>query len=278
MIAREPPSRLVLLGHPVSHSLSPLLQNAALAACALPQRYEALDVASDDLPTLLAGLQVERAAGNVTIPHKGDMWSLAVRRSPLAERVGAVNTFWFDDAELVGHNTDVSGVEAAIAALRPQGVRGARCALLGAGGSAAAVLVAFDALGCTDIHVWSRTRARIEILAAQTGVRVAQCDSAEDAVRGATLVVNATPVGLHDDAMPVSPAAIDTNAAVLDLVYRREETSLVKACRARGVASEDGLRVLVEQGAAAFTCWFGIEAPRAAMWASLSRVRMVHAR
>ena len=276
MVAHEPPSRLVLLGHPVSHSLSPLFQNAALEARGMPQRYEAVDVNSKVLPALVSRLRSERAAGNVTIPHKGDMWALAERRSSVAERAGAVNTFWFDNGELVGHNTDVSGVQAAIATLLPDGVRDARCALLGAGGSAAAVLIALDALGCSDIRVWTRTTSRIERLAAQTGVNVTTCRSAEEAVRDALLVINATPVGLHDEAMPVSPMAVAPTAAALDLVYRRDETAWVRACRARGLAAEDGLRVLVEQGAAAFTCWFGVDAPRDAMWAALSRVRMVH--
>jgi shikimate dehydrogenase len=275
MIAREAPSRLVLLGHPVSHSLSPLFQNAALEACGLPQRYDALDVSPNDLPALLSQLRSERAAGNVTLPHKGDVWALAKRRSSGAERAGAVNTFWFDEGELVGHNTDVSGVQAAIAALLPSGVRGARCTLLGAGGSAAAVLVALDMLGCRDIRVWTRTPSRIEKLAAQTAVRVTACESVDDAVRDASLVVNATPVGLHDDAMPVSPMAVARDAAVLDLVYRREETAWVRSCRAHGISAEDGLRVLVEQGAAAFGCWFGRDAPRDAMWAALSHVRTV---
>ena len=269
------PGRLVLLGHPVKQSLSPRFQNAALRAAGIPLTYEAVDVPPDALADALAQLRAGRAAGNVTVPHKEDAARWCDRLTPAAERAGAVNTFWFDEGELVGHNTDVSGVQAAIAALLPSGVRGARCTLLGAGGSAAAVLVALDMLGCRDIRVWTRTPSRIEKLAAQTAVRVLACESVDDAVRDASLVVNATPVGLHDDAMPVSPMAVARDAAVLDLVYRREETAWVRSCRAHGITAEDGLRVLVEQGAAAFGCWFGRDAPRDAMWAALSHVRAV---
>lgn len=259
----------MLLGHPVSHSLSPLFQNAALEACALPQRYEALDVAPHELSAVVARLRAYGAAGNVTIPHKGAMLSLARHRTEVAERALAVNTFWFEGGELVGHNTDVAGVQAAIGALLPQGIHGGRCALLGAGGAAGAALVALHSLGCSDIRAWSRTPSRLDALAAGAGVPVTACDSAAHAVRDATLVVNATPVGLHDDAMVIPPASLPRSAAVLDLVYKRGETAWVRACRANGMRAQDGLCMLVEQGAAAFTCWFGVEAPRDAMWRAL---------
>ena len=91
-----------------------------------------------------------------------------------------------------------------------------------------------------------------------------------DAVAGAMLVINATPLGLHDDLLPVDVALLEAGASVLDLVYRRSETAFVRASRARGLPALDGLHMLVEQGAAAFRCWFGIDAPRHAMWQALA--------
>jgi shikimate dehydrogenase len=111
------PGRLVLLGHPVSHSLSPRFQNAALRAADIPLVYEALDVAPDALATTLTDLGRQNASGNVTIPHKEAVAALCVRRSALADRCGAVNTFWHDEGALVGDNTDVGGVDAIAQAL-----------------------------------------------------------------------------------------------------------------------------------------------------------------
>ena len=269
MLARPHPSRLVLLGHPVAHSLSPLFQNAALAAVGLPQRYEVLDVTIDTLPSVLRALALEGAAGNVTRPLKESVAAMTSRCSALAARTGAVNTFWCDDGQLIGHNTDVAGVESALTALCPAGVRDRPCAVLGAGGSAAAVLVALDRLGVGTIRMWARTQQRVTELSARVAVPVVECETPRDAVAGAMLVINATPLGLHDDLLPVDVALLEAGASVLDLVYRRSETAFVRASRARGLPAQDGLHMLVEQGAAAFRCWFGIDAPRHAMWQAL---------
>ncbi len=233
------------------------------------QRYEAIDVRADALDALLAVLACEGAGGNVTLPHKEAVASRASVRTATAQRVGAVNTFWFENGALVGHNTDVTGIECALAALLPGGVAsvaGATCAVLGAGGSAAAALVALDRLNAGTIRMHGRTPSRVHAVSNRVGVQVSGCASAELAVRDVELVINATPVGLHDDACPVSPSVLDDSASVLDLVYRNGETAWVHACRARGLRAHDGLRMLVEQGAAAFQAWFGVEPSRDAMW------------
>ena len=259
------PTRLVLLGHPVAHSLSPVLQNAALTHVGLSLRYETLDVPVVALPLTLRQLAAEGAAGNVTIPHKEAVASYA-RCTTLAQRVGAVNTFWHDRGILHGDNTDVAGIAASIRALCPHGTHGMRCAVLGAGGSAAAVLVALQQLGYGDIALFARHEARARALAARVAVAVFIAPTVEAAVAGADLVINATPIGMTDNAMPVSIAALAPTAAVLDWVYKRGETQWVGRCRDAGHAAEDGLRVLLEQGAAAFERWFGVTAPRQAMW------------
>ena len=131
------PSRLVLLGNPVSHSLSPVFQNAALKSEGIPLTYEAIEVAAPDLGHVLTLLAEDNAAGNITIPHKEAAFALCARRSPLAERVGAVNTFWIeedgaDGGVLVGDNTDVGGFESLVRATMEQWAAfGARAALTG---------------------------------------------------------------------------------------------------------------------------------------------------
>ena len=266
---RPLPGRLVLLGHPVSHSLSPRFQNAALRAANIPLVYEALDVAPDALASTFAELAEHHVAGNVTIPHKEAVAALCTRRSALAERCGAVNTFWHEDGALVGDNTDVGGVDAIALALLGAERATARVALLGAGGSAAAVLAAAERWGAARVRLYNRGMERARALASRFGASVQVVESVDDALEGATLVVNATPVGLRDDALPVDIERIPSGAAVFDLVYRTGETRWVRAARDAGHRAADGEGMLVEQGALSFERWFGIEPDRNAMWRAL---------
>jgi shikimate dehydrogenase len=258
--ATHAPARLVILGHPIAHSRSPAMHNAALVHLGLSPRYEAMDVHPTELDRVLTGLAHEHAAGNVTIPHK-EALARAASCTALAERVGAVNTFWHDDGRLIGHNTDVAGATETIRALCGSRLDTQRCAVLGAGGAAAAVLVALDALGCTDITIASRSSARASSLIDRLGVSARVAATAEAAARGAGLVINATPVGLFDDATPLGLKCLEPGAAVFDLVYRADETAWVRQCRAAGHKAADGFPMLIEQGAAAFECWFGISPP-----------------
>ncbi|MBI2796002.1 MAG: shikimate dehydrogenase [Gemmatimonadetes bacterium] len=265
------PGRLVLLGHPVAHSLSPAFQNAALRAAGLATEYEALDVAPADLAATLDALRRAQAAGNVTIPHKAAMLAACAEITGVARRAGAVNTFWTrDDGTLAGDNTDVAGVEAAVRALLPSLPDRADVAVLGAGGAAAAVLTAAGAWGGGALRLWSRRPEAARSLAERfPGVAMAS-ESEVAAVRGAALVVNATPVGMRDDAQPCPVEWLDPGATVLDLVYRRGETPWVLAARGRGHAAADGLGMLLEQGALSFERWFGLAPDRAAMRASVA--------
>lgn len=267
------PSQLVLLGHPVAHSLSPVFQQAALDAAGLPVRYSARDVLPEQLGAVLRELADSRVAGNITIPHKEAVAGLCARCTPVAQQVGAVNTFWHDDSgALVGHNTDVAGVLIAMQAVLPSGEHAhvetpLRVALLGAGGSAASVIVALEQFPKVTLRIAARTASRAEALVQRLGAHATVYAHALEAVRDADLVINATPIGLRDDpAMPVPAHALADHACVLDLVYKRGETAWVRACRERGLRAEDGLRMLVEQGAASFECWFGVPPDREAMW------------
>ena len=217
----------------------------------------------------IAQLRAENAAGNVTVPHKERMRFACDEVTPLANRVGAVNTFWFDeDRRLVGDNTDVGGFDASARDLLARTPSELTVGVLGAGGAAAAVLAAIESWDRCIAHVYNRTPERARILCERFGSVANPVDDI-GAVAGAQLVVNATSIGLRDDAFPIDPALIAPGAVVLDLVYRPGETAWVKAVRARGHKSRDGLSMLVEQGALAFERWFGVPADRAAMWASV---------
>ncbi|MCC7052220.1 MAG: shikimate dehydrogenase [Gemmatimonadaceae bacterium] len=263
------PTRLVLLGHPVAHSLSPTFQNAALQAAHLAPRYEAVDVSYATLGATLRSLVAEGAAGNVTIPHKERVAALCDVLTPLATRLGAVNTWWTSDGALHGDNTDVGGFDDAVAALLGELPRGAiRVAVLGAGGSARAVVAAVGGWPAARLAIWGRTPARAAPLLAlgPAGATTVE-ELVGDAVRGADLIVNTTPVGMRDDQLPVEPRLLPVGAACLDLVYRRDSlTPFVRAARAQGRRADDGLRMLVSQGARSWMRWFGRAADGDAMW------------
>jgi shikimate dehydrogenase len=266
----DPPARLILLGHPVAQSISPRIQNAALRSAGIPLTYEARDVPPATLDAVLRELAAERAAGNVTIPHKEAVAARCARLTPLAERVGAVNTWWHENGQLVGDNTDVGGLDASVRALLGDAMPSARVALIGAGGSAAAVLAAAERWGAARVMLYNRHMDRAERLAARFASVAEVAHTLGDALRDATLVVNATPVGMRDDAHPVPLELIPPGAAVFDLVYRAGETAWVTAARHAGHRAADGMGMLVEQGALAFTRWFAREPDRAAMWRAMA--------
>jgi shikimate dehydrogenase len=288
-VAREHPKRLVLLGHPVSHSLSPIFQDAALRSAGLSATYDALDVTADALPKVLRDLARSGVAGNVTIPHKENIAAACVRLTDIASRVGAVNTFWHEKGQLIGDNTDVAGARTAIAFVLQVQTAGAtaplttvtvpdqtdaptaplRVALLGAGGAAAAVIVALETFAPVHIVMHARTPERAASLLTRLGVTAQIASSAGDAVRDAHLVINSTPVGLRDKEFPVAVELLAPGARVLDLIPRGGETAWVHACRQQGHVAEDGTRMLVEQGAAAFERWFDMVPDRASMWRAL---------
>ncbi len=262
------PGRLVLLGHPVGHSLSPRFQNAALRKAGIALTYEAMDVAPADLGNVLAQLAEENAAGNVTIPHKEAVYAACASRSEVAERVGAVNTFWHEHGALHGDNTDVAGFSNAVTQLLGREPGNIVVGLLGAGGSAAAVLAAVERWdGCRAI-VHNRTSDRARRLCARFS-SVAQQGDVGTIAREAQLVVNATSIGLVDDSLPMDVTTLRSDASVFDLVYRPGESAFVRAARARGHRAADGLAMLIEQGALAFERWFGVAPDRDAMWAAV---------
>lgn len=283
--SREQPNRLVLIGHPVSHSLSPIFQGAALKSAGINAPYDALDVTPDALSRVLRDLSRGSVAGNVTIPHKEAVAAACSRLTDIAARVGAVNTFWHEKGKLVGHNTDVEGARAAIASVLQSNAltpttpvdtsavdadkNPLAVAILGAGGAAAAVIIALESFAPVDITIGARTTTRAEALVERLGVKANIVQDAKTAVQSASLVINCTPVGLRDGEFPVEVEALARGARVLDLIPRGGETAWIREARLQGHVADDGTRMLVEQGAAAFEQWFGIVPDRASMWRAL---------
>src|SRR5262245_22298309 len=256
-----------LLGDPVAHSLSPVIQNAALQALHLDGVYVALRVTTAEVANAIRTLAHAGGGGNVTLPHKQTAAQSVEYRTAAVERTGACNTFWLDDGRVVGDNTDVSGFRHALEAFVGS-VAAARVLLLGAGGAARAVVVALADAQVDTIDVIARRSvqvAELEPLAGTSTVRaIMRLAEPYD------LIVNATPLGLHhDDPLPLDPDDLEGTPAVMDLVYQPDGTRWVHAVRATGVQAVDGMEMLLQQAAESFSRWWHRAAPLDAMRAAL---------
>ena len=258
---------LAVLGDPVGHSLSPVLQNAAIRKLGLDWCYMALPVSTAALPVALDGLHALGAVGlNVTIPHKRAVMPLLHGVTPLAQRIGAVNTLLRQPHGWAGDNTDMAGF---MAPLQRQGVdlKNKTALVLGGGGSARAVVAGCGALGCGRILVAGRDPQRLQRFLAEAqcladhleGIPWARLDAVLASVE---LVVNTTPVGMSPAvaSCPLHPSQLGRlrpHTWVYDIIYTPRPTALLRQARARGCATIDGLAMLVGQGAAALRLWSG---------------------
>jgi shikimate dehydrogenase len=257
--------RLGVIGWPVLHSRSPVIQNAALAAAGLSGwRYQLLPVPPTLLGELVEALPRAGFRGvNLTIPHKQAGLALATDPTPRARAIGAANTLTFSAGEAIAaDNTDAPALIAALG----ERVAGAVALVLGAGGSARAAVWALTNAGASEVRIWNRTRARAHSLADELG---------GTPVRDATpadILINCTSVGLDGAeslaGLPVAPARLREFACVVDLVYTAEGTFLVRAARDQGIPTVDGLELLVGQGALSFEQFTGVTPDLAAMRAA----------
>jgi len=255
-----------ILGDPVAHSRSPAMHNAAFAALGLDWVYVPFPVAATDVSAAVAAVRALGLAGvNVTVPHKQAVLAHCDALTPLARRVGAVNTIVNRGGRLLGDNTDVHGFAQTLRAARLR-LRGRHAVVIGAGGAARAVLAALGAAGAARITLANRTAARARALAARrwcAPVRVAALAALADpaTLADAALVVNTTSAALDGGDFPaVAYAATPAGCLFVDLLYGHPTAFLAGARRARRRA-EDGGAMLLHQGARAFTLWTGRRAP-----------------
>lgn len=261
---------LVVIGDPVAHSLSPVMHNAAFHALGIDAVYVALRVTPAALPAFLAMQRATGGAGNVTVPHKEAVEGSVTSKTDVCARVGACNTFWTEDGALVGDNTDVFGVTAALERMGAAH-QGERWLVVGTGGSARAAAVSAAERGAT-LFVRSRNDARAKDFAAwATGIGV-PTKVANGPVE-IDVAINATPLGLAGhDPLPVDLNHIPGATKALDLVYAPGETRWVHVLRERGIEAVDGREMLVQQGAAAFERFFpDTDAPVEVMRAAVRR-------
>jgi shikimate dehydrogenase (EC 1.1.1.25) len=259
-----------LIGNPVGHSLSPPMHEAGYAALDIDARYVTFEPAPDDAALAVEGAAALGVAGlNVTIPFKRDVLE-AVAADPLAERIGAVNTVVFPDSDgrPRGYNTDAAGVTRAFEH-HDVGLAGADAVVVGAGGAGRAAAVALADSGAT-VHVANRTTDRAVALAADVPEATGGgLDTLDERVPAADVLVNATSVGMEEDATPVPAELLHADLAVLDAVYTPTETRLLRDAAAAGATAVEGAWMLLFQGVEAFERWTGEDAPVEAMNAAL---------
>ena len=260
------PLRLWLLGHGVADSPSPAMQRAALRARGIEGGYEVVDVAPDQLGAALDRMRSGAASGaNVTIPHKTAAAACCDTLEGDAVLSGAVNTLTVEAGRLVGGNTDAAGLEAALRRLDLWPDPGALAVVLGAGGAAAAAVLALSRVPSDRVHVVGRRPAAAadvaRRLAGVAPVLTAPWEGGALAplLAAADVVINATPVGLAG--LPFHPRDLPGTAAVVDLRYRPRPVDLSAAAQDAGLRACDGLEMLLQQGMLSFQRWTGVEPP-----------------
>ena len=251
------------MGWPVGHSRSPRLHGYWLAHYRIDGAYVPLPVAPEDLAQALKALPILGFAGvNLTIPHKERAAALMDRLEPTARRIGAVNTVIVRDSELIGDNTDGYGFLESIKEAVPDWQTASGPALiLGAGGTARAVIAALVDAGVPEIRLANRTVARAHAIAEEFGgaIRIYAWSDRARALEGAALLVNTTSLGMIGaPALELTLEGLPSGAVVCDVVYTPLETELLAAARARGHPAIDGLGMLLHQARPGFAAWFGV--------------------
>jgi shikimate dehydrogenase len=264
--------RLAVLGDPVEHSLSPLMQNAALEARGLPYRYDRLLVSPAQLETAFRSLRKLGFIGwNLTIPHKIAGYRLVDRLDSEAESLGAINTVVNRDGNLIGFNTDGRGLHAALVDAFGVELTKSKIALLGAGGGAGQASARFLAnLRPERLLLVNRTVEKMDglrhELVTNSGVTFWDFTQLRQVFLDADLIINASSLGLTDGPLDWDPKWLRSEHRLFDMVYRPQgDTPLVTWAERNGVPAVDGRLMLLHQGAFAFEHWFGQPVPLAAM-------------
>ncbi len=247
-----------IIGHPLGHSLSPVLHNWAFQELSLPYVYCSWPVAPDSLEQFMAAVRVLPIAGlSVTIPHKQAVRAFLDGESDSAAAIGAVNTVYWRDGALLGENTDVSGF---LAPLR--GRKFSSALVLGAGGASRAVLAGLRDLGVKEIFLTNRTASKAQQLADEFSAVFVPWE--ERAGCAADLLVNSTPLGMKGDNQTKSPwpaSHFTPGQVAYDLVYNPQQTLFLAQAGEKGLECIDGLSMFVAQAALQFELWTGQQLP-----------------
>jgi shikimate dehydrogenase len=276
--------RVVLIGHPVSHSLSGVLQQAAFDSLGVDATYEPVDKLLIELPEAIAALRDDAYLGaNITVPYKDRVLQMVDRLTEEAHATGAVDTITREGSRLVGHNTDVPGFRKALETLVGKQKMPKAAVVLGAGGGARAVVYVLVTSGFQHVIVFNRHLHRGEGLVRHFGRSAAHMelrakpwhDSVLEAELSKTRVlINASSVGRDPDVTPIPAELLPPDLLVLDLLYTPKETRLLREAAAAGASAiQNGDVMLLHQSAAAFELWTGQTAPLDLLGATLDTAR-----
>jgi shikimate dehydrogenase len=254
--------RACIMGHPVAHSRSPMLHGYWLRTLGIDGAYELADVAPEKFDAFFRGLKANGfVGGNITIPHKEAAYRLVDRRERAADEIGAVNTVWYEGDALIGGNTDWLGLVGSLDDIHPGwDAKPGKVVVLGAGGSARASVFAFTERGYS-VSIVNRTRERAEKLAAAFAPRASAhgLDELPKLLADADLLINNTSLGMAGKPpLEIDLSPLRKSAIVYDVVYVPLETELLKAAKARGHRTVDGLSMLLYQAVVGFSHWFGV--------------------
>jgi shikimate dehydrogenase len=276
-------NRVVLIGHPVAHSFSGGMQQAAFDALGIDARYELWDRRPLDLADAIAELRGDDFLGaNITVPHKEHVIPLVDKLSEEAQAIGAVNVIARDGQKLIGHNTDVDGFKSALDKLVGRQKMPRHAVVLGAGGAARAVVYALITGGFQRVVVFNRHLHRAEGLVRHFGKSAAHMDLKampwHESILEAELVktkllVNATFIGLTPTETPIPAEVLPPDLLVMDLVYNPPQSQFLKDAAAARDTILNGEHMLLQQGARSFELWTGKAAPLDVMQAELDRAR-----
>lgn len=270
-----------LIGWPVSHSFSPLLQNTAFEACEINFAYIPLPVAPGCLAQAVEGLKgLQFAGANVTIPHKVDIIPLLDEIDPAAKKIGAVNTIVVRDGQLYGYNTDAPGFMSSLAQNQVV-IEGKKAMMLGAGGAARAVICGLLDGQSEEIFLAARNMEQAKALAVRyagegklTPIELG-CEEFERKSAECALIVNCTPLGMQpwlEQMPPLDFAVLARDTVIYDLIYNPTHTMLLIKAAECGFKTIGGMEMLIEQGALAFEKWTSVTAPRDVMYKTMSKI------
>jgi len=257
---------LCVIGHPIEHSMSPIMHNAALKDLSLDYVYIAFNIPPNDLKKAVLGFKMFNIKGiNVTIPFKENIIPYLDEIDPLAEKIGAVNTIKNEGKILIGKNTDASGAKKALLDAGCE-ITGKKALILGAGGAAKAVSFAISE-ELDAVYIANRTEKRAIKLAKdltnKTTIKAVgknmSNNTLKNLVNDVDILINTTPLGMYPDIekSPISEEMLHNNLFVFDIVYNPLETRLLREARKIGCKTLGGLDMFVNQGALAFEWWTG---------------------
>jgi len=264
--------RVVLIGHPVAHSLSGPMLQAAFDERGIDARHEMLDVTVPELPAAIEALRgADFLGAQVTIPHKERVVPLVDRMTEEAHATGAVNTITKEGKRLIGHNTDVPGFRAGLDHLVGRQKMPRQAVILGAGGGARAVVFGLITEGFQRVIVFNRHLHRAEGMVKHFGRSASHMELRarpwhesiiESELAKTRVLINATSIGLHGDESPIPAEIIPPGLLVMDLIYNPAQTRFLREAKAAGAEStENGLVMLLQQGTAQFELWTGQPPP-----------------